>query len=59
MQFVSNGPDIPDRLLTSHEEGNVVFFCGAGISYDAGLPGFNGLTKRLYDAVREPAEASE
>lgn len=48
MQFVTNGPDIPDALLQAHEEGRVVFFCGAGISYPAGLPGFEGLVKEVY-----------
>ena len=48
MQFVSNGPDIPDALLQAHEEGRVVFFCGAGISYPAGLPGFKGLVEQIY-----------
>ena len=48
MQFVINGPDIPDALLQAHEEGRVVFFCGAGISYPAGLPGFDGLVKEIY-----------
>src|SRR5437667_11674443 len=48
MQFVANGPDIPDPLLQAHEEGRVVFFCGAGISYPAGLPGFGGLVHELY-----------
>ena len=43
MQFIKNGPDIPERLLQQHEEGRVVFFCGAGISYPAGLPGFGDL----------------
>ena len=33
MQFITHGPDIPDALLQAHEEGRVVFFCGAGISY--------------------------
>lgn len=51
MQFVINGPDIPDRLLQAHEDGRVVFFCGAGISYPAGLPGFDGLVKKLYDEL--------
>lgn len=37
MQFITHGPDIPDALLQAHEEGRVVFFCGAGISYPAGL----------------------
>ncbi|MDC7711499.1 anti-phage defense-associated sirtuin Dsr1 [Vogesella indigofera] len=48
MQFVTNGPDIPDTLLQAHEEGRVVFFCGAGVSYPAGLPGFEGLVKEIY-----------
>ena len=48
MQFVTNGPDIPDALLQAHEEGRVVFFCGAGISYPAGLPDFKGLVEEIY-----------
>src|SRR5258705_11986843 len=48
MQFVANGPDIPDPLLQAHEEGRVIFFCGAGISYPAGLPGFGGLVDDIY-----------
>jgi len=51
MQFVGHGPDIPERLLQAHEEGRVVFFCGAGISYPARLPGFSGLVDRLYQAL--------
>ncbi len=48
MQFVTHGPDIPDALLQAHEDGRVVFFCGAGISYPAGLPGFKGLVEQIY-----------
>lgn len=51
MQFVRHGPDIPERLLQAHEDGRVVFFCGAGISYPARLPGFSGLVGRLYQAL--------
>lgn len=51
MQFVPNGPDIPDALLQAHEEGRVVFFCGAGISRPAGLPGFKGLVDEIYRIV--------
>ena len=51
MQFVRHGPDIPERLLQLHEDGRVVFFCGAGISYPARLPGFAGLVERLYQAL--------
>lgn len=49
MQFVADGPDVPEELLQAHEEGKVVFFCGAGISYPAGLPGFKGLVERIYE----------
>jgi hypothetical protein len=48
MQFVADGPDVPEELLQAHEEGRVVFFCGAGISYPAGLPGFEGLVEEIY-----------
>ncbi len=48
MQFVANGPDIPDALLQAHEDGRVLFFCGAGISYPAGLPNFKGLVDEIY-----------
>lgn len=51
MQLVANGPDIPSALLQAHEEGRVVFFCGAGISYPAGLPGFRGLVDAIYQHV--------
>ena len=51
MQFVKGGPDIPERLLQAHEDGRVVFFCGAGISYPAGLPGFRGLVEELYSRL--------
>ena len=37
MQFINDGPDVPDELLRAHEEGKVIFFCGAGISYPAGF----------------------
>ncbi len=59
MQFVANGPDIPDSLLQAHEEGRVVFFCGAGISYPAGLPGFRGLVDEIYRLVGTTPNAIE
>ena len=59
MQFVQHGPDIPERLLQAQEEGRVVFFCGAGISYPASLPGFSRLVSKIYDAVGEPPSALE
>ena len=54
MQFITGGPDIPDALLRAHEEGRVVFFCGAGISYPAGLPGFKDLVKKIYQQNSTP-----
>lgn len=48
MQFIADGPDIPETLLQAHEDGRVIFFCGAGVSYPAGLPGFGGLVDRIY-----------
>ncbi len=51
MQFIKNGPNIPEELLQAHEEGRVVFFCGAGISYPAGLPGFGELVDKIYEEV--------
>jgi len=59
MQFVANGPDIPDPLLQAHEDGRVVFFCGAGISYPAGLPGFKGLVDEIYRHVGTTRSAIE
>jgi len=43
MIFKDSTTVIPDELIIRHLEGNVVFFCGAGISYDAGLPLFDEL----------------
>ena len=60
MQFIANGPDIPETLLQAHEDGRVVFFCGAGISFPAGLPGFEGLTARIFDELGvEPTPPEE
>lgn len=59
MQLIANGPDIPDALLQAHEDGQVVFFCGAGISYPAGLPNFRGLVDKIYDEIGTPRTAIE
>ena len=40
MQFVKNGPEVPERLLQKHEDGRVVIFCGTGISYPADFAKF-------------------
>ncbi len=59
MRFIKNGPDVPERLVQAQEEGNVVFFCGAGVSYPAGLPDFKGLVKALYSELGESFDAVE
>lgn len=59
MQFIKDGPDIPEVLLQAHEEGRVVFFCGAGISYPAGLPGFSGLVEKIYEQLGTSRNAIE
>ena len=57
--FVTDGPDIPEHLLQAHEDGRVVFFCGAGISTPAGLPLFKGLVNRIYKQLGENKEPLE
>lgn len=59
MQFVTNGPDIPEELLRMHEEGRLVFFCGAGISYSAGLPGFKDLVDKIYESAGTKRDSIE
>ena len=59
MQFIPKGPDVPDDLLRFHEDGKVVFFCGAGISKGAGLPDFKGLVKRIWKEIGNNALSAE
>ena len=59
MQFVKDGPDVPDGLIEAHEDGRVVFFCGAGISYPAGLPGFDGLVTGIFTELGATRDSIE
>ena len=59
MQFVRNGPDVPERLLQAHEDGRVVLFCGAGISFPAGFPSFGELVKNIYDDLNNLPNAEQ
>jgi hypothetical protein len=41
MRFHADGPAIPDDLLMARDAGDVIFFCGAGVSqHKASLPDF-------------------
>lgn len=52
MRFIENGPWLPDPLLTARDAGQVIFFCGAGVSQaEAGLPNFPNLAGRVLDAL--------
>lgn len=59
MRFIPDGPDIPERLVRAHEEGNVIFFCGAGISYPAGLQNFRWLVDQLYAKLHRERTSAE
>lgn len=57
MRFIADGVDIPDELLWAHDEGRVVFFCGAGVSKaKAGLPNFSVLTEQAMEKLGVPAD---
>lgn len=48
MRFIADGPEIPDELLTARDAGQILFFCGAGVSLaEAHLPDFTALAGRV------------
>lgn len=52
MQFIPNGPSIPDELLVARDAGDVIFFCGAGVSqHEAGLPNFEKLGRNVIELL--------
>lgn len=52
MRFIANGPSIPDALLTARDAGEVLFFCGAGVSqHKAKLSGFVALARAVVDEL--------
>jgi len=53
MRFLATGPNFPDDLLEARDAGNVVFFCGAGLSSPA-LPGFSGLAEQVISEFGPP-----
>lgn len=51
MRYFNDGPDIPAHLLEQQALGNVIFFCGAGVSMPAGLDSFWELTDRIVTSL--------
>ena len=52
MRFIAGGPWLPDELLTARDAGQVIFFCGAGVSQaDAWLPNFASLAKKVLSSL--------
>ncbi|MAD52698.1 MAG: hypothetical protein CMF18_01325 [Idiomarinaceae bacterium] len=58
MRFYSDGPNIPDSLLTKRDRGRVVFLCGAGVSINSGMPSFFELTKHVVDFFDPPKNSN-
>ena len=60
MRFLPGGPTLPDDLLNARDQGQIIFFCGAGVSRaKADLPDFYGLAdlvvEKLHVAPDSPA----
>lgn len=51
MRFTKTGPNIPDELIEAQKNGELLFFCGAGVSVPAGLPTFYSLTKKVAEEL--------
>lgn len=51
--------DIPLELTEAQENDELVFFCGAGISYPAGLPDFEDLVNKIYEDIPEEKDELE
>ncbi len=58
MKLIENGIDIPNKLLRDHEDGRVVFFCGAGVSKNgANKPNFLKLAKIIVGKLTSSPES--
>ncbi|WP_162815860.1 SIR2 family protein [Microvirga aerophila] len=52
MRFIENGPNIPDELLVARDAGDVILFCGAGVSQaEAHLPNFADLGRKVIEIL--------
>jgi hypothetical protein len=53
VRFRENGPAIPDELLVARDAGQVLFFCGAGVSIaNARLPSFLELAHKVLEELK-------
>ncbi len=60
MQFIEDGPDIPNELIAARDNGEVIFICGAGVScHVAKLPLFKKLVEKIYDDLKEEKHGIE
>ncbi len=59
VKFARDGPAIPIELLQAFEDGNVVVFCGAGVSRGIGLPDFAGLVSTACARLGRPMDPDE
>lgn len=57
MRFHQDGLNIPDELLELRDQGKLVFLCGAGVSFPAGMPDFRGLAKYVVKELGTPKDA--
>lgn len=55
LQFIEGGPKLPFELISSQEEGQVVFLCGAGVSMGPPVwfPDFKKLVEDIYKDLNE------
>jgi hypothetical protein len=47
LQFVADGPDIPDEIFQDLEDERLILFCGAGLSMASNLPSFKKLVELI------------
>ena len=47
IQLVPNGPYLPEEIEQALRNDELVFFCGAGVSAQNGLPSFKGLVEKV------------
>src|ERR1700730_9255628 len=58
LKYFEDGPTFPDELLDQLMAGEVVFLCGAGVSFPQ-LPGFKDLVEKTFDRLDLEMDAGE